>query len=298
MTRLTVVTFISLIALSLILVGQSSAAVDLDDAAGIWLFDEDANDSSGNNNHGTLVGNPQWVDGKFGKALKFNGTGDYVDTELNTNDLSSPITISLWMNAAQIKHSSLVSGYNGADPRVNRWDIQLDRGGDGKIRWIEHEGRDGAVSTTTIQTDTWYHIAVIHDLPQSESHIFVNGVLEHTAKIDQDLNTNRVVQFAEGDGDFYGGLMDDVVIFNVILTEDDINDIMKQGLKRMGTAVSPSGKLATTWSEIKKQNSPPCPDLSAFGTADAFCRGIPFHNASQTDSDAYIRIETMWLMAC
>ena len=78
-------------------VGQSSAAVDLDDAAGIWLFDEDANDSSGNNNHGTLVGNPQWVDGKFGKALKFNGTGDYVDTELNTNDLSSPITISLRM---------------------------------------------------------------------------------------------------------------------------------------------------------------------------------------------------------
>jgi hypothetical protein len=43
-----------------------------------------------------------------------------VDTELNTNDLSSPITISFFMNAAQIKKSPLVSGYNNANPmRIN-----------------------------------------------------------------------------------------------------------------------------------------------------------------------------------
>src|SRR4030042_1528239 len=44
---------------------------------GYWNFDEGngdvAADSSGNKNDGKLVRNPEWVDGKFGKALKLDG---------------------------------------------------------------------------------------------------------------------------------------------------------------------------------------------------------------------------------
>jgi hypothetical protein len=235
--------------------GPSYAEIDEASFIGMWLFDDNkgdtAKDSSQNGNDGTFIGDPQWVEGKFGKALSFDGVDDYMDTGLNTDDLSSPITISFWMNAAQIKKSPLVSGYNGADPNANRWDIQLNRDGAGKIRWVEHEGRDGAISETVIQADTWYHIAVIHDLPNSESHIFVNGELEATAKIEQDLNTGRVLQIADGDGDCYGGIIDDVAIFNAVLTEDDILTIMNKGLEGM-TAVSPSGKLASTWADIKQ----------------------------------------------
>jgi hypothetical protein len=235
--------------------GPSYAEIDEASFIGMWLFDDNkgdtAKDSSQNGNDGTFIGDPQWVEGKFGKALSFDGVDDYMDTGLNTDDLSSPITISFWMNAAQIKKSPLVSGYNGADPNANRWDIQLSRDGAGKIRWVEHEGRDGAISATVIQADTWYHVAVIHDLPNSESHIFVDGVLEATAKIEQDLNTNRVLQIADGDGDCYGGIIDDVAIFNAVLTEDDILTIMNKGLEGM-TAVSPSGKLASTWADIKQ----------------------------------------------
>jgi len=255
MTRLTIVC-ISFIVISLMFASLSSAEIDAESIIGMWLFDEGegdvAEDSSENGNNGTLINDPKWVEGKFGKALEFNGTVDYVDTELNTDDLSSPITISFWMNAVQVKKSPLVSGYNNANPNVNRWDIQLNRDGAGKIRWVEHDGRDGAISDTAIQADTWYHIAVIHDLPKNESKIFVNGVLENTGKVDQDVNTGRVVQFADGDGDCYGGIIDEVAIFNVVLTEDDINDIMNQGLKRIGTAVSSAGKLTTTWGDIKQ----------------------------------------------
>jgi hypothetical protein len=237
------------------LASLSSAKIDEASIIGMWLFDEGsgdvASDASGNGNDGALMNDPKWVEGKFGKALSFDGADDYVDTELNTDDLSSPITISLWMNAAQVKKSPLVSGYNNANPNVNRWDIQLNRDGAGKIRWVEHEGRDGAISETVIQADTWYHVTVTHDLPNSESKIFVNGELEAEAKIEQDLNTGRVLQIADGDGDCYGGLIDEVAIFNVVLTEDDIKDIMNKGLEGM-TAVSPSGKLTTTWGDIKK----------------------------------------------
>ncbi len=243
------------IVISLMFAGLSYSEIDEGSIIGMWFFDEDegdvAEDSSGNGNDGTLMNGPKWVEGKFGGALEFSGAGDYVDTELNTDNLSSPITISLWMNATEIKKSALVSGYNNANPNANRWDIQLSRDGAGKIRWIEHEGRGGAISNTTLEADTWYHITVIHDLPNSESTIFVNGVLENTVNINQDVKTGRVLQFADGDGDTYGGLIDEVVIFNVALSEDDIINIMDNGLEG-ALSVPDKGKLATTWANIKK----------------------------------------------
>ena len=51
------------------------------------------------------------------------------------------------------------------------------------------------------------------------------------------------------------GVIDEVAVFNVALTEDDINDIMSNGLaEALGiAAVSPTGKLTTTWGSIKGQ---------------------------------------------
>ena len=69
--------YISLIITSLALVTQIGAKIDLETAMGIWLFDGNretvATDISGNNNHGEIQG-AEWVKGKFGTALKFNGT--------------------------------------------------------------------------------------------------------------------------------------------------------------------------------------------------------------------------------
>ena len=74
-TRTTIVR-ISLIFISLILTGQSYAKVDLDSAVAIWLFDEgkgdEAKDFTGNGHDAKLNGT-EWVDGKFGKALSFDG---------------------------------------------------------------------------------------------------------------------------------------------------------------------------------------------------------------------------------
>ena len=57
-------------------------AIAQDDVVGMWLFDEGkgdvAKDSSDNGNDGEIV-DCQWVEGKFGKALSFNGTSSYVE---------------------------------------------------------------------------------------------------------------------------------------------------------------------------------------------------------------------------
>jgi hypothetical protein len=86
------------IVISLMFAGLSYSKIDEGSIIGMWLFDEGegdvAEDSSGNGNSGTLMNGPKWVEGKFGEALEFSGAGDYVDTGLNSNNLTSPITIS------------------------------------------------------------------------------------------------------------------------------------------------------------------------------------------------------------
>jgi hypothetical protein len=54
--------------------------------------------------------------------------------------------------------------------------------------------------------------------------------------------------------DGFGGLIDEVAIFNVALSLDDIKTLMAEGLESiglLGQAVEPAGKLAVTWGELK-----------------------------------------------
>jgi hypothetical protein len=64
----------SFVVFGLILVGQSDALKNPDSVVGVWLLDGDANDSSGNDYHGELTGNPEWIAGKFGMAVDLPGT--------------------------------------------------------------------------------------------------------------------------------------------------------------------------------------------------------------------------------
>src|SRR3989338_5343069 len=61
----------------------SPAQAQTSGLVGYWTFDEGAgttaNDSSGNNNTGTLTNGPTWTTGKIGQALNFDGVNDYVD---------------------------------------------------------------------------------------------------------------------------------------------------------------------------------------------------------------------------
>ncbi len=70
-----------------------------------WKFDESkgivAADSSGNGNHGTVVGNPVWrpSGGWFDGALDFDGRGDYVKVEKpkGFNFAPNSFSVSAWI---------------------------------------------------------------------------------------------------------------------------------------------------------------------------------------------------------
>lgn len=65
---------------------------------GLWHFDGDALDSSGNDNDGDVYGATAGVPGKFGNALSFDGVNDYVDCGNDASlDITTAITIEAWV---------------------------------------------------------------------------------------------------------------------------------------------------------------------------------------------------------
>jgi len=75
---------------------------------GLWHFDGDALDSSGYNNYGTVYGT-NWVDGKFGRALSFDGD-DYVDCGLFVDDdITTGITLEAWIKPESKQNGGIVS---------------------------------------------------------------------------------------------------------------------------------------------------------------------------------------------
>ena len=82
--------------LVIILTGFTSAEQGL---VADYHFDGDANDSSGNENNGTIYGGAAFVDGVSGQALSFDGVDDYVNvSDAPTLDLTTALTIEAWIN--------------------------------------------------------------------------------------------------------------------------------------------------------------------------------------------------------
>ena len=77
------------VALFMFLVQVSWAKIVPESIVAAWLFDEGngktASDSTGNGHDGAIEAGPKWVKGRFGKALEFDGTDDWVSIPHSKN---------------------------------------------------------------------------------------------------------------------------------------------------------------------------------------------------------------------
>ena len=77
------------------------------------------------------------------------------------------------------------------------------------------------------------------------------------AEIDFDKNDGYgtgegVLHFARHHDRYTAGIIDDVALFNVALSENEMNSIMNNGIEE-SAAVEPVNKLTTTWGKIKNK---------------------------------------------
>jgi len=77
----------------------TKAMLSPNDLVGLWHFDGDADDSSANENDGTVSG-ATYVDSPMGQALSLDGTSDYVEVADSPSlDVTGELTIEAWVRA-------------------------------------------------------------------------------------------------------------------------------------------------------------------------------------------------------
>jgi hypothetical protein len=236
-----------------IVISPSHAALD-DKSLVLYLsFDEGkggtAKDSSQYGHDGELIKNPTWVDGQFGgKALEFDGTKQqYVMVPINdTLQLREKFSIAFWVKRGETQ----ISAWNymiGAGTLV--WATIFNRDTQKTYLWSKGPNWAQKGISNENQPQDWVHLTVTHDIDSDVSIYYdgkkVGGGGKPPAIIE--IDGSIMVGARHPGNEFFTGIIDEVHLFNRILTEDEINTI-KDG---EFAPVEPAEKLATTWGVIK-----------------------------------------------
>ncbi len=134
---------------------------------GYWRFDEAsgnaAADASGHANNGTLVASPNWVAGKDGGALQFDGVSQYVDIPGSASlDHLAVKTITAWvMLPANPTHRGIVFGRDASLGCGYGLSIQPNN----SILFRQCFAGDGDWQTAagSVPVGSWHHVAVVYD---------------------------------------------------------------------------------------------------------------------------------------
>ena len=252
-----IITVLSFIALILTV---NAWALNDDKALMLYFtFDEDnggkVKDVSGNNIEGTLEGAVWSKDGKIGGAVHLEGIDKFVEVDAVPElDINDELTIQGWFfpeesqgdsNLMGRRSSANVGGY------CLQWSAQF-TGAPQIETWINIGGWQGSRNKQTIKPalEEWHHVASTYDGDKIRQYI--DGKLDiEFEPPDGKINSIEVV-FRIGKAqtglDGMIGLVDEVAIYNRALTVDEINQDMENGVF---FAVSPGGKLAITWGQLK-----------------------------------------------
>ncbi|MDI6730084.1 MAG: S8 family serine peptidase, partial [Candidatus Altarchaeum sp.] len=191
--------------------------------AGYWKFDDNANDSSGKGNDGTVYG-ANYVTGKYGKALEFDGVNDYVSAGNDSSlSLNNAITIEAWVKLNTITATPNTILSKGSGNTTNYW---MDIRSNGTIYFGGYtptgDGCFGSVAGKITEANRWYHIAGTYD--GSSNKIYVDGVLVNNVAKTCNLTTNvdNLTIGTRRNSYYFNGTIDEVAIYNRALTASEI----------------------------------------------------------------------------
>ncbi|MFC1714771.1 LamG domain-containing protein [Candidatus Poribacteria bacterium] len=205
-------------------------------------------DLSGNGNNANIKGQPEWVAGKIGDALKFGANGQSLEVPDSDTLKSDEITIALWVNWSGetlpnhfIEKFTYLSG--GYVFKMENTETNL---------WLYDENAAAHMYRARPQPvpGEWTHLAVTFD--GSVQKGYVNGIkgldMPWVGAIG---HVNVPLNMGAHSGMTFTGMLDEVAIYSRALTDEEILDTMENGHIIAG-AVRPMDKLSSTWGRLKK----------------------------------------------
>ena len=233
---------------------------EIDDSLVLALsFDENqgdvAKDSSQYGFDGDIDG-ATWVDGKFGKALEFDGVDDVVIVAdkpelllLEGGTLMAWAYIMTEAGHASWNRIIIKAPDNGGASAG--YDFLFDRANGYSVRFCVV----ACASHFPMETDSWHHVAVTFD--GNTIVVYVDGenvsdVPQPGPTVDSTGSDLHIGNGAAVDRPF-NGMLDEIRIWNRALEEDEIKWHMERGADVV-FAVEPHSKATTAWARIKNSS--------------------------------------------
>jgi prepilin-type N-terminal cleavage/methylation domain-containing protein len=199
---------------------------------GKWGFEDNAQDSSGMGNHGTIHGDPQYVNGMVGKALDFDGDGDYVNcgNKASLKVASGDMTVEAWINLASLgRHHSILSKWVP-------WIFFVSPSN--KLRfYVRYDGSDHSVfNDTALSADKWYHAVAVYTPSNHKVRFYLDGKQDGSPSFSKAMNGDGGASMRIGGygnpGTMFKGTLDEVRIYNEAISSSQIRENYYAGLKR------------------------------------------------------------------
>lgn len=198
-----------------------------------WKLDEataatTVADSSGNGRTGTATGTTIDPIGQVNSCRSFNGTTDLITVPTFSTGTAA-LTVALWAYSTNFAHSGMMVMKK---PVNAQWEFYVDTSGANRLKF-----RGGGVGGDTCVVDLagnvtnsqWNHFAVT--TTGTSGKIYVNGVLKKddtvVAIVDGTTAGTNDILLSTYDGTLYpfNGKMDDVRIYNRVLSASDIMEL-------------------------------------------------------------------------
>lgn len=191
-----------------------------------------ASDSSGYGNDGTTnnMNNADWITGRMGNALDFDGSNDYLsipDTvPLRVGTNGKDFTVAFWFNLRQGATGSWRLFMHKGTTTNQRTFAAWMRPSDNRIHYrisTTSSWNEGGDSTSAIPLNQWVHIAYI--LEGGVLKLYIDGTLDHSTNLAGTAISNTgPISF--GGSPIYTDTrcyMDDIRIYNYALTQSEID---------------------------------------------------------------------------
>lgn len=207
-----------------------------------YPFEGNGNDASGNGRNLSATNSPTFADGRFGRATSVVRASGQLWSLASPGfpTGTNPLTVCVWIRPSFIDvggFMSIVTRWQNNS--VGQWGLAID--GNGRPRF--HATSSGAffaaghsqtaATTPILSADTWYHVLGDYDPATNTIGCRVNGSGRITGAFTGGIYSGHDTAFRVGArgndspaSGLFDGIIDDVQVYDRLLTESDIRRIM------------------------------------------------------------------------
>lgn len=182
---------------------------------------------------------PAVTEGKFGKALRFDGSTTKLDIQDGTKfnwDKDVNFTISFWMrSSAALNGNVVIVGRDAKESQVHWW-IGMNAKGQPMfmLKDVDHVGLYIGEKGAALNDGNWHKVVSVRDGANQKSSLYIDGV-----KLDEadyfyvkGFSTTAPINigYMERDAGYhYNGDLDEVKLYNRALTQEEITSVFNNG---------------------------------------------------------------------